>query len=151
MGCRHSSVDSSAPSILLLRVQLPSMPSMLFSIIVKFVIYLSMQCEKRTNLNKKEAGLGPFFKKRLASLMPISAIHNYQIRNTESKECESLKNKCKTLVIYNSRCRFFKTNKLSFSRQSWTKSENWTFTQFVFFKTRLVLQKVQLCLGWPEV
>ena len=30
LGCRHSSVDSSAPSILPPRVRLPSMPSMLF-------------------------------------------------------------------------------------------------------------------------
>ena len=33
----------------------------LFSFIVKFVLYLSMQCEKRTKINKKEAGFGPFF------------------------------------------------------------------------------------------
>ena len=64
-GCRHSSVDSSAPSILPPWVQLPSMPSMLFSIIVKFVLYLSMRCERRTKINKKEAGFGPFFKKHL--------------------------------------------------------------------------------------
>ena len=32
-----------------------------FSIIVKFVLYLSMWCEKRTKINKKEAGFGPFF------------------------------------------------------------------------------------------
>ena len=61
LGCRHSSVDSSAPSILPPRVRLPSMPSTLFSIIVKFVLYLSMQCEKRTKINRKEAGFGPFF------------------------------------------------------------------------------------------
>ena len=61
--CHHTSVDSSAPSNLLPRVQLRSMPSMLFSFIVKFVIYLSMRCEKRTKINKKEAGFGPFFKK----------------------------------------------------------------------------------------
>ena len=38
-----------------------------FSIIVKFVLYLSMQCEKRTKINKKEAGFGPFKKKQLTS------------------------------------------------------------------------------------
>ena len=58
-------MDSSAPSILPPWVQLPSMPSMLFSIIVKFVLYLSMRCERRTKINKKEAGFGPFFKKHL--------------------------------------------------------------------------------------
>ena len=50
-------MDSSAPSILLSRVQLPSTPSMLLSIIVKFVLYLSMQCEKRTKINKKRPSL----------------------------------------------------------------------------------------------
>ena len=68
MGCHHSSVDSSVPSILPSRVWLPSMPSMLFSFIVKFVLYLSMQCEKRTKINKKEAGFGPI-KKRLQMMM----------------------------------------------------------------------------------
>ena len=67
-GCHHSSVDSSAPSILPPPVQLPSTPSMLFSFIVKFVLYLSMQCEKRTKINKKEAGFGPI-KKRLQMMM----------------------------------------------------------------------------------
>ena len=62
VGCRHCSVDSSVPSILPPRVRLPSMPSTLFSIIVKFVLYLSMWCEKRTKINKKEAGFGPFLK-----------------------------------------------------------------------------------------
>ena len=38
--CSHSSVDLFAPSIL------PSIPSMLFSFIVKFVHYLSLHCEK---------------------------------------------------------------------------------------------------------
>ena len=45
-GCRHSSVDSSAPSIMPPRVRLPSTPSMLLSFIVKFVLYLSLCCEK---------------------------------------------------------------------------------------------------------
>ena len=61
-GCCHSSVDSSAPSILLPWVWLPSMPSTLFSFMVKFFLYLSVQCEKRMKTNKKEAGFGPFKK-----------------------------------------------------------------------------------------
>ena len=56
MGCRHSSVDSSVPTILLPQVQVPSTPSMLFSFIVS-VLYLS--CEKNEN-KQKEAGFGPF-------------------------------------------------------------------------------------------
>ena len=55
MGCRHSSVDLSALSILLPRVRLPSTLSMLLSFIV-IVLYLSLQCEKRTKIKRKEAG-----------------------------------------------------------------------------------------------
>ena len=62
LGCRHSSVDLSAPSILPRWVRLPSMPSTLFSFMVKFFLYLSVQCEKRMKINKKEAGFGPFKK-----------------------------------------------------------------------------------------
>ena len=47
-------MDSSAPTILPLQVQVPSTPSMLFSFIV-FVLYLSF--EKNEN-NQKEAGFG---------------------------------------------------------------------------------------------
>ena len=50
--CRHSSMDSSAPTILPPRVQVPSTPSFR----VKFVLYLP--CEK----NKNRAGDGPFKK-----------------------------------------------------------------------------------------
>ena len=42
----HSSVDSSVPSIMLPQVRLPSTPSMLLSFIVRFVLYLSLCCEK---------------------------------------------------------------------------------------------------------
>ena len=59
-GFRHSSVDSSVPSILLPRVWLPSTPSMLLSFIVKFVHILSMWCEKRTKINKKRPSLAHF-------------------------------------------------------------------------------------------
>ena len=53
-GCRHSSVDSSVPTMPPPRVWVPSTPSMFFSFIV-FVLYLS--CEKNEN-----NGFGPFFK-----------------------------------------------------------------------------------------
>ena len=56
-GCRHSSVDSSAPSILLPRVQVPSTPSMFLS------IYIDLCHEEKTKINKK-AGIGPFFKRK---------------------------------------------------------------------------------------
>ena len=56
MGCRHSSMDLSVPTILLPRVRVQSIPSMLLSIVV-FVLYLSS--EKNEN-KQKEAGFGPF-------------------------------------------------------------------------------------------
>ena len=55
----HSSVDSSALTILPPRVRVPSTPSTLF--IVKFVLYLSLCWENDEN-NQKEAGFGPFKK-----------------------------------------------------------------------------------------
>ena len=64
MGCCYSSVDSSAPSILPRLVQLPSTPSKLFSCIVKFVLYLSMQCEQNNKNKQKEAGFGQYFFKK---------------------------------------------------------------------------------------
>ena len=54
LGCNHSSVDSSAPTILPPSVWVPSTPSMLLSFMVKFVLYLS--CEKN-EINKKRPGL----------------------------------------------------------------------------------------------
>ena len=51
MGCRHSSVDSSAPTILPARVQVLSTPSTLLSFVVKFVLYLS--CENNGNIQKE--------------------------------------------------------------------------------------------------
>ena len=50
LGCRHSSVDSSAPTILLPRVWVPRTPFMLFYFIV-FVLYLS--CEKNGKTKKR--------------------------------------------------------------------------------------------------
>ena len=44
----------SAPSILQTRVQVQSTSSTLLSFIVKFVLYLSLDCEKE----RKEAGFG---------------------------------------------------------------------------------------------
>ena len=55
IGCRHCSVDSSVPTILLPRVRVPCIPPMLLSFIVKFVLYLS--CEKNIQINKKRPGL----------------------------------------------------------------------------------------------
>ena len=54
-GCRHSSVDSSAPSILPPQVQVPSTPSMLFSIYIVQIVYLlfELECEKNENKQKE--------------------------------------------------------------------------------------------------
>ena len=60
-GCCHSSVDSSAPTILPIRVQVPSTPSKLFPFIVNFLLYLSF----KKNVNKqKAAGFCPVFLKK---------------------------------------------------------------------------------------
>ena len=58
VGCHHSSVDLSAPTILPPWVQVPC-TSTLLSLIV-FVLYLS--CEKM-KINKKRPGMAHFFKK----------------------------------------------------------------------------------------
>ena len=68
-GCRHSSVDSSAPTILPPWVWAPSTPSTLLSFIV-FVLYLS--CEKNEN-KEKEVWFGPFKHKQ------ILADHRYAV------------------------------------------------------------------------
>ena len=54
---RHSSVDLSAPTILPPQFQVPSTPSMLFTFIVMFVLFLSRGKDKR---NKKRPGLAHF-------------------------------------------------------------------------------------------
>ena len=54
MGGRHSSMVSSATTILRLRVRIPSTPSKLFSICI-----IEIVSKKITKINKKEAGIGP--------------------------------------------------------------------------------------------
>ena len=56
---RHSSVVSSAPSILRPQVRIPSTPSMHF-----FNLYRNCN-DKRTKINKKRQGLAHFLKKRV--------------------------------------------------------------------------------------
>ena len=64
-GCRYSSVDSSAPSILPPQVWVPSTPSTLSSIYIAQIVYLSFELECEKNKNKqKEAGIGPFKKRK---------------------------------------------------------------------------------------
>ena len=71
IGCRHSSVDSSALYILPPQLRLPSTPATLLSFIVDFVLYLSLKCDKRTKINKKRPGFGTFFEKILHIIWPI--------------------------------------------------------------------------------
>ena len=84
MGCRCSSVDSSAPTILPPRVRVPSTPSTLF--IVKICTMLSL-CWERTKINKKEAGFGPFFLKksydRRAFITLATACNHTQTQRTD--------------------------------------------------------------------
>ena len=77
-GCRHSSFDWSAPTILPPRVQIPSTPSMLLSFIV-FVLYLL--CEKNKN-KQKEARFGTFLKKSFFSVLRESNLDESERRST---------------------------------------------------------------------
>ena len=53
MGCRHSSVDLSAPSILLPWVKVPSGDLRFYQIIIEL-------CDvEKTKMSKKQAGIGP--------------------------------------------------------------------------------------------
>ena len=64
--CRYSSVDSSAPSIMLPRVQVPSTPSLLLSVCIVQIVYLSFELECDKNQSKqKEAGIAHFKKLRI--------------------------------------------------------------------------------------
>ena len=60
MGCHHSSVDLSVPSILLPQVRVPSTPFTFFSI---YIVNLSfeLECEENENKQKEAVGIGPFF------------------------------------------------------------------------------------------
>ena len=63
-GCRHSSVDPSAPTILPPQVQIPSKPSKLLFHLQSNLCYNCHCIVKRTKINEKEAGFGPFFFKK---------------------------------------------------------------------------------------
>ena len=90
--CRHSSVDSSAPSILPPQVRLPGMPSLLLSFIAKFVLYLSMQCEKRTKINKKQ--VWPIFLKK--NRLKVHSIQS----TSEPKYCNRRRRRRRKIASY---------------------------------------------------
>ena len=73
-GGHHSSVVSSAPTILRPRVCIPSTPSTLFSICI-----IQNCIEKITKMNKKRPGLAHFFKR--------SMIKIYVWKNTHNSDC----------------------------------------------------------------
>ena len=62
LGGRHSSVVSSAPTILRPWVRIPSTPSTLSS------IYLLKLYPENNENKQKEAGFGPFFIKKLTHI-----------------------------------------------------------------------------------
>ena len=64
LGCRHSSVESCAPSILPPQGSSPKHTIYAFSIDIVQIVYLSfeLECEKNENKQNK-AGIGPFLKK----------------------------------------------------------------------------------------
>ena len=54
----HCSVDSSAPTIMQSQVRIPNTLSTFF-----YLLYYICNCiDKRTKINKKETGFGPYFK-----------------------------------------------------------------------------------------
>ena len=59
MGCSHSSVDSSAPTLLPPQVRVSRTPTTLLSLIVKFLLYFTS--EKNKN-KQKVAGVGSIYK-----------------------------------------------------------------------------------------
>ena len=75
-GCRYSSVDLSAPSIMPPWVRVPNTPTTLFSIYIVQIVYLSFELECEKNENKqKEAGIGLFLKK---STIDLYALRNHK-------------------------------------------------------------------------
>ena len=84
---RHSSVDSSALLILLLRVQVPCTPSKLFSIL-KVYLSLELECEMKEN-KQKEAGIGPFLKKNFQILPNLKEIRNRELFQHFYSSCKS--------------------------------------------------------------
>ena len=79
---RHSSMVLSAPTILRPRVRISSSPSMLF-----FNLYWNC-IEKRTKINKKEAGIGPFL--RVGSTATVCNSHyvkNYFLKTLKFFNC----------------------------------------------------------------
>ena len=78
-GGRHSSVDSSTPTILPPRVRVPSTPSMLLS------IYVDLCHVEKTKINKKGARIGPFkkgkYKKDQVSILTLQVLKPLDHRN----------------------------------------------------------------------
>ena len=88
-GCHHSSVDSSALFILLPLVWLPNTPSMLVSFIVKFVLYLSLYCEKN-EIKQKEVGFDPFLIKKQILFMYYRTLWSLSLFVLRRLNCEKL-------------------------------------------------------------
>ena len=65
MGCRHSSVEQSAPTILPPRVRIPSKPSKLLFHLQSNLCYICHCIVKRTKINKKRPGLAHLKKMQL--------------------------------------------------------------------------------------
>ena len=76
-GCRHSSVDSSALSVLSPQVLVPSTPSTLFQFILfkLYICHLNWNM-KRTKINKKRPGLAHLLKWCVGTI-PLRAINRY--------------------------------------------------------------------------
>ena len=76
--CRHSSVDSSAPSKLLPRVRVPGTP---FTLLSFMVIYLSLYCEMNENKQKRCRVWPNFFKKSSSTAVVVSKLAGFESVN----------------------------------------------------------------------
>ena len=88
MGHRHSSVDSSAPSILPPQVWVPSTPSLLFSIYIVQIVHLSFELDCENDETKqKEAGIG-LFKKQIIDREPNMSFYNGSLKGCH--QCDQI-------------------------------------------------------------
>ena len=92
-GCCHCSVDSTAPSILPLRVRVPTTPSRLISFQIKICTIFVCALWKRMEINKKRPNLAHLKNRTSAMflLMPlftfVCSMHCYWYRIVQRVEC----------------------------------------------------------------
>ena len=76
MGRRHSSVDSSLPTILRSWVQIPSLPSTLLPFYSKILLWLSLSWEKDDNKPKKRGRIWAILKCKIGVYVKTEALNS---------------------------------------------------------------------------